>query len=272
MAGTGIEQPRAWERLPDRRALPAPGTRIRVSVGWGADPREPVRAHQLPSVVREVSPAGRDLARDPARLLLDPPAAGLEPPFPGTHCMVGWMSERGPCELAAAFEAVAPGPDAPAWRVRVTGPTLLAQRRSYYRLPLTVPVTVALPVTDPRLVARPTLAELRGFTADVSEGGVRCLLAVQLPATSSPRGWQVGVAIELPDSKLALPGSVVRAIPGEVRPAAGRSGFSAAEMAIRWDPDEHGDLIRRALFDEQLRQRRIGSGEAGGSAASRRMS
>jgi PilZ domain-containing protein len=260
MAGQGSEPPKAWERLPERQALPAPGTRIRVSVGWGVDPREPIRAHQVPSTVEDVVPAGRNPAREPARLLVDAPSfrGDLTAPFPGTHCVVGWMSERGPCELAAAFEAVTHAGGASIWQLQVTGPTLLAQRRSFYRLPLTVPVTVALPVTDPRLVARPTLAELRGFTADVSEGGVRCLLAVQLPATSSPRGWQVAVAIELPDSKLALPGSVVRAIPGEVRPAAGRAGYSAAEMAIRWDPDEHGDAIRKALFDQQLRQRRIG--------------
>jgi hypothetical protein len=262
MTGAGIEQPRAWERLPDRLGLPTPGDRIRISVGWGADPREPIRAHQVPSTVEDVVVAGSNPARDPSRLLIAAPAfrGDLDPPFPGTHCIVGWMSERGPCEMSTAFEAITHDRGATVWQLQVTGPSLLAQRRSYYRLPLTVPVTVALPVTDPRLVDRPRLAELRGFTADVSEGGVRCLLAVQLPAASSPKGWQVAVAIELPDSKLALPGSVVRAIPGEVRPATGRAGYSAAEMAIRWDPDEHGDAIRRALFDQQLRQRRIGAG------------
>ena len=262
MAGTGIEQPKTWERLPDRIALPTPGTRVRVSVGWGADPREPIRAHQVPSMVEDVVPAGHNPIREPARLLIDTPAfrGDLDPPFPGTHCVLGWMSERGPCEMSAAFEAITRSGGAPVWQLQVTGPSLLSQRRSFFRLPLTVPVTVALPVTDPRLVARPTLAELRGFTADVSEGGVCCLLAVQLPEASSPKGWQVAVAIELPDRKLALPGSVVRAIPGEVRPAAGRAGYNAAEIAIRWDPDEHGDAVRKALFDQQLRQRRIGVG------------
>ena len=68
------------------------------------------------------------------------------------------------------------------------------------------------------------------------------------------------VAVELtPGTVLTLDGEVLRATP---RPASALSGSvepRPMETVVEFkDAERHGDTVRRAIFAEQLRQRRLG--------------
>lgn len=219
----------------------------------------------------------------------------VDVPRPGTACIVTWVTSDGLYDLPAGFvERVSVGPVVYAWRLEVTGTAQRAQRRRYVRVAWTRPVVVdVIPVariqTDPRDAAAggsdgagaagPTgdgaagpggeaaagsegeaAAEealssnggtLHGTTLDLSEGGIRCLL----PPPPLRIGQPVRAQLEVAGERLVLDGTVVRA---EVRgPAPGAERQCEIGIAFT-EPDEHGDLLRRVVFGEQLRSRRSG--------------
>jgi PilZ domain len=219
-------------------------------------------------------------------------------PRPGTACTVTWVSTDGLYDLPAGFvERVVVGPVVWAWRVEVTGRAQRAQRRQYVRVPwrsrvrldvVTVvrfggpvddpgaaatdpdgePTTDARAITDaeptpdgePTTDGEPTpdgepvtdaVGAVHGDTLDLSEGGIRCVL----PPPPLPMGQPVRVHLTVQEQALLLDGTVVRVKVAEPKPGA----HPVCETGICFtEPDEYGDLLRKAVFSEQLRLRRSG--------------
>ena len=121
------------------------------------------------------------------------------------------------------------------WWMAVTGDAVRIQRREYFRCPIALPVTVT--------------PGLSGRTTDLGEGGLRCLLVGDpLVAASAVRA-----DLTLADgSTLAVAGSVLRSDPAVRAP-------DHADTVVRFDdPELHGDDVRRVIFAEQMRLRRLG--------------
>jgi len=235
--------------------LPELNTVLRVAVGTSPDPADGLRPSQAPSRVEHIEPAtdGRSW-RGPRVLIATPRYPGdVDEPRPGTACTLTWSDGHAVYELLTMFDSALPGgPDTSlrTWRLEATGETVRLQRREFFRCECSLPVTVA---GLDRAGARATAT---GFTLDLSEGGLRCVL--KGPTLKPGGGAQVGVELT-PGTVLTLDGEVLRATP---RPASALSGSvepRPVETVIEFkDAERHGDTVRRAIFAEQLRQRRLG--------------
>ncbi len=224
--------------------LPEINSLLRVAVGRSADPVDGLRASDVPSRVEDVESVlpGRH------RVLVATPrfAGDVETPDVGTACTLTWTARTGIVELPAAFDSrvvgvTATAGDGPAvlrlWWLVVTGDAVPVQRRDYFRCPLALPVTLTTGVS--------------GRTTDVGEGGLRCL-TVGAPLDA---GRLVEPVVGLADSTpLRLPGVVLRSNQAARAP-------DHADTVVRFeDPESQGDAVRRLLFAEQLRLRRLGLG------------
>ncbi len=246
--------------------LPRINTLVRVAVGSSENPADGLRAAAVPSRVEDVeditdavdAASGANgvgaahvvaplvgagvVPRLRRRVLVATPRfrGDVEEPAPGTACTLTWTTAQGVVELPVAFDLATARTSDPAvlrhWWLVVTGEAVRVQRRDWFRCP------VALPVT---------LAGLTGRTTDLGEGGLRCLLAGPPPGAGTP----VDVWLGLDDAgSVDVPGSVVRANQAARAP-------DHADTIVRFDdPDATGDAIRRVLFAEQLRLRRLGLG------------
>ncbi len=234
--------------------LPELQTVLRVAVGSSPDPCDGLRPFPVPSRVEHIEPATRGRARRGARVLVATPrTAGDGDPAPGTACTLTWTCSLGVFELPAAFDSALPAPpDASlrTWRVEVTGDPVRLQRREFFRCECSLPITAVGP---DRAGGRATAT---GFTLDLGEGGTRCVL--KGPALRS--GGPVQVSIELtPGNLLVLDGDVLRAAPRGASALSGAVAPRPVETVVEFrDAERHGDAVRRAIFAEQLRQRRLG--------------
>jgi hypothetical protein len=105
-------------------------------------------------------------------------------------------------------------------------------------------VTLELRPDDPAA----GLQVLTGTTLDLSEGGLR----VALPVPGLPEGCAIRVLLRVRDRVLVLPATTVWR-----RPATSKARL--VETGVSFDDvEEHGDLLRRVVIDEQLRTRRAG--------------
>jgi hypothetical protein len=247
--------------------LPGLNTLIRITVGSSGDPQDPPVASQVPSRIEDVVAGDEvhDLGWSSPILWIAPPhySGDVEIPERGTACTVSWPTPAGIYQLQAAFEGRdLVGPAVRAWRMRVTGPAMRAQRRRYVRVTWTGPVTVILPATP---IERTTDSEeggsgripdeavesrgLAGAMVDLSEGGLRCLLPPPLLRSGQRVRVNLPVAGQLVDTAATVVWTKPRITPVGTF---ADSGFSFD------DPEEHGDFLRRVVFSEQLRARRAG--------------
>lgn len=254
---------------PADAVLPAVNTLVRLTIGTTADPADDPVAANVPSRIEDLQPADPKAKGSRTQLFVAVPhyTGDVTVPRPGIACTVTWVSSDGLYDLPTAFgERVVVGPVARAWRVEVTGKARRAQRRRYVRVPWIAPVRVDLtPVArtlspdagpSPQAATEPDdddgeRESVHGTALDLSEGGVRC----SLPAPALRSGQPVQVHLEVEGEHLVLDGTVVRIVVTTPRPGA-RPVF---ETGIAFTaPDTYGDLLRRAVFSEQLRSRRSG--------------
>jgi hypothetical protein len=234
--------------------LPELHTVLRVAVGSSPDPGDGLRAFPVPSRVEHIEPPAQGRARRGARLLVATPRTPRDDdPRPGTACTLTWTSGLGVFEVPVAFDsALAAPPEAPlrTWRVEVTGNTVRLQRREFFRC------ECSLPVTAEGIDRAGSRAGATGFTLDLGEGGTRCVL--KGPTLKS--GGPVRVSIELTAGNLlVLDGSVLRAAPRGASTLSGTCEPRPVETVVEFqDAERYGDVVRKAIFAEQLRQRRLG--------------
>lgn len=126
----------------------------------------------------------------------------------------------------------------PVWLARVTGPAVRHQRRSHFRAPVHVPVTITWTAEDGDAV---TERRLSAVAADLSEGGLLATVGAEAP----PVGAAVGVTVRIDDEVLDLDATVVR-----------RTSYDGGGRGVALeftDPGRHGDRLRRAAFDAERR-------------------
>jgi hypothetical protein len=250
--------------------LPGLNTLIRVTVGSSSDPQSPPVASQVPSRIEDVITGDevQDLGWDTPILWIAPPhySGNVEIPEHGTACLLCWPTPAGIFQLSVTFEGRdLVGPAVRAWRMKVSGPSMRAQRRRFVRVPWTGPVTLELPVgpdtsstgsgSGTRDEGREEDAEeadsrsLAGAMVDLSEGGLRCLLPPPLLRV----GQRVGVSLPVAGQLVETGASLVWTKP-RITPV---GTFAEAGFSFD-DPEEHGDFLRRVVYGEQLRARRAG--------------
>lgn len=271
------------ERADGSCPWPAVNTLVRLTVGSSSDPdAEPV-AVDVPSRVEDVMlpepSSGRNRPARPAELFVAPPryVGDVNGPRPGTSCLVTWPTPVGMMQLPATFvDRELVGPVVRAWRLAVNGGLYRRQRRRYVRVEWSSPVRLEVPPDDesPADMDGAGVAEVdgaggadmdgagvargeagtrqvSGTTLDLSEGGLRCLL----PPPALVLGQRVRVLLSIDGEDLVLDSDVVRAQPLEARPGVVKQVETGVEFC---DPEEYGDVLRRAVFSEQLRLRRAG--------------
>lgn len=218
--------------------LPAVNALVRVAVGSSEDPADGLRACDVPSRIEDVEDVAPGQRR---RVLVATPRfpGDWREPDPGTACTLTWTGADGVVELPVAYDSTTVWHSDPSvlrlWWMAVTGDAVRIQRREYFRCPIALPVTVT--------------PGLSGRTTDLGEGGLRCLL-VGDPLVA---GAAVRADLTLADgSTLSVPGSVLRSDPAARAP-------DHADTVVRFDdPEPQGDDVRRVIFAEQLRLRRLG--------------
>ena len=208
------------------------------------------------SRVEDVIP--RPTATEAHQLLIAAPAydGDVELLAVDAPCAVVWATSKELIELPTAFlDEELSGPLVRVWRMAVTGAPIRLQRRDYGRVPMTLPVHISI-IDDAESAAgntggtAPEAAVRVGRTQDVSEGGVLC--ALEPPALLTDAPVQVDLAIE--GVELSIRAFVVRTFP--VRE---RGGDPVVVTAVRFEnPEEYGDVVRRAVFAEQMRNRKLG--------------
>ena len=153
-----------------------------------------------------------------------------------------WSTPTGQLQVRVS---IAPGRRAygPVWILTPIGEPTFEQRRQYFRVPLTLPATIA-PAT-PRPGAPETgdrsgsSAAGRATLVEISEGGAQLTTSAALPAI----GTTVTLAFTLDDTPVTLDAEVLRHVTLE-------TGRRSA--AVRFlDPTAHGDRIRRYAFAVQ---------------------
>ena len=218
--------------------LPAVNTLVRVAVGSTEDPADGLRACDVPSRVEDVEALVPGQRR---RVLVATPrfAGDWQEPAPGTACTLTWTAADGIVELPVAYDSTTIWTSDPSvlrlWWMAVTGDAVRIQRREYFRCPIQLPVTVT--------------PGLSGRTTDLGEGGLRCLLV----GDPLDAGSAVRADVSLADgTTLSVPGSVLRSDPAVRAP-------DHADTVVRFDdPEAQGDDVRRVIFAEQMRLRRLG--------------
>jgi hypothetical protein len=223
--------------------LPSINTLVRVAVGHSEDPADGLRACDVPSRVEDVQVVPGAPADGPRRVLVATPRfpGDSEEPGAGTACTLTWTLPDGVVELPVAYDSSTVWNAEPTvlrlWWLAVTGEPVRIQRREYFRCPIALPVTL--------------VPGLTGRTTDLGEGGLRCLLV------GDP--LEAGASVE---SRLELPGGSTLTVAGTVlRSDQALRAPDHADTVVRFDdPEAAGDEVRRVIFAEQLRLRRLGLG------------
>jgi hypothetical protein len=253
--------------------LPELNTLIRLTIG-SSDPDAPPVATNVPSRIEDVRLPDPGVPGGVTELFVAVPRypGDVDVPEAGTACTVTWAGPTGVYDLPVGYrDRAVLSPAVQTWRVAVTGAAVRAQRRHFVRVPWAVPIVVELiPVVRSRPSSGPVSgpgpgasglqhdedsegpARIHGMSLDLGEGGLRC----RLPPPQLRWGQPVRVSLEVDGEQLQLEGTVVRSAPRA--PVPGREAQCDAGIAFT-APDEYGDLLRRAVFTEQLRGRRAGT-------------
>jgi PilZ domain len=151
----------------------------------------------------------------------------------GDRAEVFWSAAGETRALPAEVLAVEPGA-AVRWRLRMTGPAEVSQRRLAVRARLALPVELGF-----------GSYEVSGETADVSEAGMRIVLdGFGIPPEA---GTALSVVLSLDDGPVTVPGEVVR-----FQARGARWGLSIRFVDL---PDRDADRLRRRVF-QALREER----------------
>jgi hypothetical protein len=230
----------------DAAALPGINQRVKLLFP-GEEPGEDQSAGLQTRVEDVAVTTGRNPVYD---VLVAPPRyeGDVEPPRAGDVMWVVWFNERGVSRLPVEFLSLEQvGEIVSAWRLRVCGPAERVQRRHFVRVAHVTPLLITL-LDDS---GAPTgQAALRGMTSDLSEGGLLCVLEEELPSDC-----QAVVSFAFLGDDFRLEARVVRAFPNRDRHT-GRSGNWATAISFI-NPDAAGDSLRKGIFAEQLRIRRV---------------
>jgi hypothetical protein len=162
----------------------------------------------------------------------------------GDRVDVVWKGPAGLCSLPCVLAAVERS-EQPRWVLRRAGTVQRGQRRDAVRAPLVVPVQLG-----------PDTARAGGTTADLSEGGLRCVLDKGpvpdwLEAPGQAIGTVVQVSVQLSDLTVSCLGEITRRFPRE---------DARTELSVRFvGMSEHDqDEVRRRIFDRLRDLRRRG--------------
>ena len=151
----------------------------------------------------------------------------------GDRVEVFWKSGEETRALPAEVLS-ADGGAVPRWRLQITGPSEVSQRRQAVRGRVSLPLEIGYGST-----------ELTGETVDLSENGMRAA-ADGLGLPPEP-GSALDLVVELEDGPLKVKGEVVR--------FAARGSRWLLSIRFRDVPEKDGDRIRRRVF-QALREER----------------
>jgi hypothetical protein len=145
--------------------------------------------------------------------------------------------DRGATVRAEAVLELVPAPSgAPVILLRLTTQALVIQRRRYVRVGLRCQIEVFRP-------GAPTQPCGKGWTTDLSEGGVRCQITGQLPGD----GMEVIVRLTLPHQPAPL------LIAGHIR----RADADTRSVLVEFPPEHSlADALRGVVFAVQQRRAR----------------
>lgn len=254
---------------------------VRVTIGGAVDDdvTSATLASEIPSRVEDVL-VDEDTGRPRAYLIAAPWFAGdIEPPTPGTVCMLQWPTDRGLCLLQVSLL----GQEMNAarllmWRVRVQGEVERRERRRFVRAMWSMPVDLvvrrdleALPHERRLELERCGVRELlpslpesyRATMINLSEGGLLCL--TDPPAL--PAHLPLLVRFTIDDTTVETTASVIRSEPQDPEESGAVQAGEIAqadvngvhETALAFDnPDQYAELLRPLIFAAQLRARRMG--------------
>lgn len=239
------------EIVDDASSMPRVNQLVRVAIYTDDDLEGHPSQHDLPSRMEEIT-----LAQGPGErhlMLVGSPryAGDATDPRLGTLCTLTWPTERGLMELPVAFLGKKLARNSvDVWQVEVVGPAVRTERRKFFRVSMTLPVRIEVLPGGVGIgaVTPSTDVTFEGHTVDLSEGGLRCCL----PGPPLPVGGAITVWLEVERTQMELRASVVWS--GHVE------GLTEdmCETALRFiDPDRFADAMRRVVFAEQMRARRV---------------
>jgi hypothetical protein len=154
-----------------------------------------------------------------------------------------WMAPRGRYTQPVQFLGTEGG-HIETWRLQKVGEPTIEQLREFVRVEATLPIVASVPQSGEESVESVVVS---GTTIDISEGGVRCMLATQglAPELLQPE-TEVLVHLDLEGREVELAGKVLR----RVQALHGRS-----EVVFMFHPSHHADELRRFVFATQVRAR-----------------
>lgn len=153
-----------------------------------------------------------------------------------SQVLIQWTTARGVCEVMATVTEIRRSP-LPLWIVTAHHEPILHQRRNFARL------TVSVPVVFEDAAGKRTAT----ITADLSEGGMRCIVA---PEESLLPGAPVEIEMYLGEHRLVTHAVVVRT-------KSISNGLCAISMQFEGISQSEQDRIRQFIFAEQLRSRAL---------------
>jgi len=151
----------------------------------------------------------------------------------GDQAEVFWKAAEQTRALPAEVLQVEHGA-APRWRLQITGPAEVSQRRKAVRARVALPIEVGY-----------GSIELSGETIDLSEAGIRAMCdALGVPPEA---GARLDLVLHFEDGALAAKAEIIR-----VHPRGARWLLSIRFVDL---PDKDGDRVRRRVF-QALREER----------------
>lgn len=154
---------------------------------------------------------------------------------PGDSVRVQWTCHRGVCEITARVDKCKRAP-APIWVITATSKPVVSQRRKFARIPISLPVILALGDE----------AEENIHTLNIGEGGISCVMAKDHPPIAE--GDEVVVMINFDGDAFSSKAICLR---GE------KAEDGKITTSFRFAQLDRGqaDRIRRFIFNEELRRR-----------------
>jgi c-di-GMP-binding flagellar brake protein YcgR len=169
-------------------------------------------------------------------------------PVVGAEMLVTWSCPRGIAVLPTRLLDVHAEGGLALWSMAITGDGWVEQRRRFVRVPVGGSVTLR-----PR-DAEPAVGTVTGHLLDVSEAALRCTVDAATADDTLVDDVEVTVGFRLGDREFAIPARI-----GFRRPSARPTEL--AELVVLFDePVTDADALRKQVFDQQLRNRRAGSG------------
>jgi len=175
---------------------------------------------------------------DDTVVVADPTLAhGDHDPSLGSTVRVSWQGDRGPTEMPAVLVAKELR-TVPVWRLEPDGPIVVTQRRHHVRVAALLPVAL-----------HPTSGAPDGHLVDLSEGGMKLVCPAPSPVAVGDR---FGVSFDVDGTPVDVQVAVVRLEPHD-------DHVCACCRFIDTAPQQ-ADIIRRFVFDRQVRERRLRNG------------